>query len=567
MKRLNFSWGLAIALFLMATNLVLGQQTRIRYNLAGYEPDGIKRAVIVSDVDCNGRSWHLESSTGTTVLSGTIGASVTGVGEHTAKAYNHEIDFTAFEVLGEYQLVVDQIDPVKINIVNSPYQTLAHDVLRVIRVRRSGSSDAIDHGFSHGGDASTPIYEHNGGSSMEPSAWENQNRSINMLGGWYDAGDYLKFTITTAYTAYNILLAYKLNPEIFDGVKRYSSTGWDDLLDEAKWGLDYLLKTMPDDNTFVIQVGSEDDHNQGQRLPENDALDGHRNAYTVKSKPQMALTVAALAMGYQVFKDQDQSLANTYLAKAEGIYAQFNINSTDLAYYEAESNPFYMDENYNDNAALAATELYLATNSSAYLDDAKTYIDAAEAGYWASWADVNLKANYRLASEYNKAKNFFLEDLDHFLKQANKTDNVWKIPHDYVWGSLYSQFGVANGAFTHMLMEDDNKYEDMARGVINYTFGLNNWGRGFVASENYPMANETSYAQIYRLQPNLFPIGEIAEGPVPKSDHVPMVKWFDPAINPDTLHIQGTSDLYNDFNTSSSAYYEFEGDFVCPNLS
>lgn len=555
--------GMFLALLFLSSSVLEAQNARLRYNLAGYEPNASKRMVIMADESCGGKVWTIKDATGAIVLNGTVGTSVTGVGEHTPKAYNHEVYFSELSVPGDYTFELAGTPSVTIQVSNSPYSALAHEVLRVLRVRRSGSHDALDHAYSHGGDASAPVYNHDGSVNWAKYNWNSAGSNVDMLGGWYDAGDYIKFTMTISYTAYNILTAYRLNPEIFDGVKVNSTTQWNDMLDEAKWGLDYLMKTMPDNNTFVIQVGDEADHDQGLRLPENDALNGSRAAFSVKSQTQMALNAAALALGYNVFKTKDLALANTYLAKAEAIYAQAKASSVKSGYYSANTNDFYKDNSELDNFELAAAELYIATQSANYLTDAKAYADAAQGGYWSSWANVNMKANYRLAPYYTVAQNNLNYELDYFNGKINSANNIWNLPHDYVWGSLYSQIGVAASALSHMVDYNSSAtYNTMAKAVIDYTFGVNNWGLGFVASKLYPGSIETSYSQIYRLQPSKFPAGEIAEGPAPYADHVPMRQWFAPVHN-DNLLIRGTNDLFRDFNTSGATYFEMEGDFVC----
>lgn len=569
MKKINvFFKGACIALILLSSGVLEAQVTRIRTNNLGYRPEADKRLVIISDEDCKGKTLTIRSTGGALVRSYTVEDTIAGKGMHTPKAFNHEVYFSDLRTPGTYVLDLEGLTSKTIQIQASPFEQLAHDVLRVIRVRRSGSDDAIDHAFSHGGDSTAPVYAHNGTSSWDTSSWNKPTgQEVNLLGGWYDAGDYIKFTATVSYTAYNLLTAYRINPEMFNAIQRYSSTEDCDMLDEIKWGLDYLMKTMPDDNTFIIQIGGVEDHNAGVRLPEDDELDGKRRAYSTKSKSQMGINAAALALGYNVFKDIDKDLADTYLTKAKAIYAQAKPATIESGHYAVvgDNHVFYADSDCDDNMQLAATELYIATLNASYLADAKAYADVAQGGYWSSWCNVNMKANHRLAPYYTVAKNHLSSELNYFNGKINSVNNIWNIPHDYVWGSLYSQLGVAASAITFDSEQTvPPVYGKMVNSVLDYTFGLNNWGLGFIVTKRHEGAIETSYSDIYRIKKDIFPTGEIAEGPVQLREHEPQRYLFSSPGHNNELPIRGTTtDKFKDFNTDSSAYFENEVDFVC----
>src|SRR3546814_4934841 len=61
-----------------------------------------------------------------------------------------------------------------------------------------------------------------------------------------DASDYLQYSTTSANATYHLLAAYRDFPSVFEDDKQANglkgSNGLADVLDEAKWGLDWLLK-------------------------------------------------------------------------------------------------------------------------------------------------------------------------------------------------------------------------------------------------------------------------------------------------------------------------------------
>ena len=110
--------------------------------------------------------------------------------------------------------------------------------------------------------------------------------------------------------------------------------------------------------------------------------------------------------------------------------------------------------------------------------------------------------------------------MEGFEKKALNKNNIWNIPHDYTWGSLYSFFGVASSAILHDELLKVSRFSYLAQDVIDYTFGKNNWGVSFVATKKLTNSVKNVYSQTYKLQPQLFPIGAIAEGPGDLEGHL-----------------------------------------------
>ncbi|MBX9851771.1 MAG: glycoside hydrolase family 9 protein [Cytophagaceae bacterium] len=543
----------ALIIFLNFYSSLGGQW--VRYNIAGYDPVRPKKVVVMADNNCTGYGWRLKNASATVAASGTLGASVTGSGNYMPKAFNYEIDFSSVETIGTYTLEVDNIGNYTITISCRPYSFTLSQILRTIRVRRSGSNAALDHATSHLGDASCPTFDRAGSNNGSWAASADGKR-VNMLGGYYDAGDYIKFTLTNAYLTYFMLRSYEAAPELFDGVKLYSTTSLDDLLDECKWGLDFLMKTMPDANEFIIQTGGSADHEEWpQRLPENDNLDGQRECYSSFSRTQMGFTAAALALGSNVFAAKGLTTdAANYRNKAIQIYTAAKASAAANAWWEGGGEVYYDDNTYNDNMELAAIELYRLTGTASYLTDAKTYGNAAGSAGWSAWSDINMTAHCRLLPYYPAIQSSITEDLNSFLTTANSANNTWRIPHSSVWGSLYSQFSVAHSAMQYKLQSGSATYDQFGYDVVDYTLGRNAWGLGFIATQTIPGTITSSYAAIYKLQPSKFPYGEIAEGPAPASDHSSNTVYFSPPHNPGLWHSQ--------FNTSQFTFFEQPGDYV-----
>jgi endoglucanase len=536
-------------LFLLFFALSVQGQQYIRFNQVGYSPERPKRAIVMSNENATGWDWTITDQNKHIVLSGKLGPSISGKGMHTSHPYNYEIIFSELKTLGQYQLSMNKGEPVNIVIKQDPYAFITSDIIRYLRVQRSGTALSLDHKASHVGDSSCAIMTKETESN---ESWKlNANASnVNMLGGWYDAGDYLKFTLTIAYTTHQLLHAYTINPALFNQ-KKYSKSQYNDLLDEAKWGLDYLCRTMPNDKTFVIEVGGAEDHKQGNRLPDQDPLNGKRNAYADFSPTQMGYTAAALALGAQVFDSiTHPALHQRYKTEAIKIYEKA-LQYTTPSWVKDGWESFYGDEKVYDNMQLAATELYRLTQYPTYLKQAKAFSDQSKEGYWYSWGDANLLAHNRLYPFANTTGSYIFADLYHFETYANKAGNIWKLPHEYTWASLYSLMGVANNGLLYDRNTQKTDYKQMGYDVLDYTLGMNNWGIAMVCSKDIPHAIRNVYSQVYKLQPSLYPTGAVAEGPGDRETHEELKQYFE--IPPENS--------FEAFNTEKVVFYDLNTNF------
>ncbi|MBN2806567.1 MAG: glycoside hydrolase family 9 protein [Prolixibacteraceae bacterium] len=85
----------------------------------------------------------------------------------------------------------------------------------------------------------------------------NAAKERDVSGGWYDAGDYNKYTSWTSSYVIDMMLAYLERPKAWadDYNLPESGNGIPDLLDEAKWGMDHLLRLQFDDGSVISIVG------------------------------------------------------------------------------------------------------------------------------------------------------------------------------------------------------------------------------------------------------------------------------------------------------------------------
>lgn len=540
-----FTW-LAV---LLAAAGQLHAEIFLRWNQAGYAPGQPKVLVALSDADLAGRDW-LVTRDGV-ALRGTFGASVTGEGDHSPFPYNHSVDLGPLKEPGEYEFTTAGASPARIRIASDPYARLRPLPLRHLRVMRSGSDDTLLRKFSHPGDARAPVFVSDGDPANGKWKPAVPARTVDALGGWYDAGDQIKFTLTQAATTYHLLLAYRLHPALFGKV--YSRTELPDVLDEARHGLEFLLRVMPDSDTFIIQVGNAEDHNQDARLPENDRLDGKRPALCALSRVHMGAAAAALALGARTFGEIGRADdRDRYGTMARKIYARaLEPDTIPTAFERDEVNDFYRDSEPEDQLAVTAMELYNLTGDDTYLVQAKAF--APPAGKEVGWGDWNWLANALLAPHDTGAKQRLLDEIAGYIRHARERGDPWGIPSRYVWGSLARWVGIANATRqTARLHGTSPERGALFWGVTDYVFGRNNWGVSFLFAEELPNTLRHLYSPAYKLL-RQFPAGALSEGPGGRALHDSLSKWFTiPADDP-----------FHRFNTPAGVFFDNDTDFMC----
>jgi hypothetical protein len=525
-------------------------ELHLRWNQAGYRPDHPKVLYALATEDLAQRAWVVKRE-GAPVLRGVFGPSIAAVGDHTPFPYNHTADFSALLEPGDYEFVTAGAAPARFRIAVAPHERLVPLPLLHLRRARSGSPDTGFRPLSHPGDARAPVFVPDG--DPADGRWKpaEPGRTVDALGGWYDAGDYIKFTLNQAATAYHVLLAYRLNPALFAPAP--GSTALPDVLDEARHGLEFLMKVHPDRDTFIIQVATSEDHYQGLRLPHEDKLDGRRPALCALSRVHMGAAVAALALGARTFGELGRSddMAR-YSVMARKIYARaLESDTVPTAFERAKTNDFYRDPDPTDQLAVAAMELFALTGDETYLAQARSF--APPAGEEVGWADWNWLANIALAPHDASARQRLLDETAGYVRHARERGAPWGLPSRYVWGSLARWVGIANATReTARKFGSRPEHDALFWGIVDYTFGRNNWGVSFLFDEQLPNTVRQIYSPVYRLL-GVFPTGALSEGPGGRPLHDELSRYF--KLDP--------NDPFHRFNTPAGVFFDNNTDFMC----
>ncbi|MFD1050604.1 glycoside hydrolase family 9 protein, partial [Kibdelosporangium lantanae] len=241
-----------------------------------------------------GSAFTVTDASGRSVLTGKVGAS-TGKWSTTYPAV-YPIDISALRTTGTYQVKVGgTVSPsFRVDTANALFGRLVDDTVTFFQMQRDGSDvipGVMDRKPSHLTDRTASVYEiPKFDDETITSKMTKTGVTVDATGGWFDAGDFLKFTATTSYTVINLLLSQRT----------HRTTA---LAAEAQFGLDYLGKMWdPAKGVLYAQVGIGigdgrsfvGDH-EVWRLPEaDDALNpkpGDKDYY-IKYRPVFAANKA-----------------------------------------------------------------------------------------------------------------------------------------------------------------------------------------------------------------------------------------------------------------------------------
>ena len=324
---------------------------------------------------------------------------------------------------------------------------------------------------------------------------DGSDNNVDLTGGWYDAGDHVKFNLPMAYSA------AMLGWSVYEDRDAYEQSGQlEYILGDIKWVSDYLIKCHPEDEVFYYQVGDGNaDHSWWGPA---EVMSMNRPSYKVtKDNPGSCVVgeaAAELAIASIVFKDSDPEYSKLCLDHAKSLYAFADSTKSDSGYTAA--NGFYNSwSGFYDELSWAGCWLYIATDDSKYLENAKTYYPKAGQDYnWSlCWDDVHIGAAVMLA-KLTGEKTYMdavQKHLDFWTCGTSDGQKITYTPKGLAWldqwGSLRYATTTAFVATVYSRWEGCpsdkvSTYWDFAVSQANYALGSS--GRSYVVGfgENPP---------------------------------------------------------------------------------
>ncbi|MFE1440401.1 glycoside hydrolase family 9 protein [Streptomyces sp. NPDC058739] len=510
---------------------------RVRVNQAGYLPAGPKNATLVTEATAR-LPWELKDAAGAVVARGwTVPR-----GTDASSGQNvHSIDFGAYRRAGsDLTLVADGQASRPFDLGTAAYRQLRTDALKYYYTQRSGIEirDDLRPGYARpAGHVGTAP---NQGDTEVPCQPGVCDYTLDVRGGWYDAGDHGKYVVNGGISTWELLSTYERaglartgeRAPLGDGSLTVPESGnkVPDILDEARWELEFLLKMQVPDGRPLAGMAHHKIHDeQWTGLPLMPHADPQKRELHPPSTAATLNLAATAAQAARLYKPYDARFAAEALSAARKAWAAA------LAHpdrYASESDGIgggsYADPNVTDEFYWAAAELYLSTGEKQFADHVlASPVHTADLfgplGF--DWARTGAAGRLDLAlvpsglPGRDKVRQSVVRGADRYL--ATLRAHPYGMPYApdgnvYDWGSNHQVLNNAVVLATAYDLTGAAKYRDGALQAMDYVLGRNALNLSYVTGYG-EVSSHNQHARWYARQLDASqpspPRGTLAGGP------------------------------------------------------
>ncbi len=508
--------------------VVVNKIPTIRLNQVGFFPKSEKIAVIQSESK-QPRVWRVKDEQGNYLLAGKTKV----FGKNAASGEMvHQADFSA--LTDQHQNLVLEVDGKTshpFRIADDIYSELKHDALGYFYQNRSGieikekyvQRPDLARPAGHAPDKVTCFDK----TDDKGNDWPGCDFTMDVTGGWYDAGDHGKYVVNGGISTWTLMNLYERSQYI-EGAKEpfpdgdqaipEAGNGINDLLDETRWNMEFMMSMqIPKGSKVFAPVGNQRENMSNLKLTEIDAsgmafhkvadenwtgmpLPPHKDPMTrYVGQPSTAATLNLAATGAQcarIWKDIDADFAAQCLDAAKRAWKAANQHPEVYAYNNFTGSGPYDDVELADEFYWAAAELFITTEQAEYFDYIKAspfFLTApvgdetAKGDLW--WAGLSPAGNLSLAlvpsplDEASRAKvraNIVAAADGYYKQLANEGYHIPYTAEQYPWGSNSNL--VKRGIFLTYASDysGDSKYMQALVHAMDYILGRNPLDQSYI---------------------------------------------------------------------------------------
>lgn len=517
---------------------------KVLVNQVGYYPNLAKLATVRSEVQ-QPLDWKLFAGDGHEVAFGK--SQPAGLDEASGEAV-HLIDFTSFKTAGRgFTLAVGNDRSAPFDIGSGVYRKLKYDALAYFYHSRSGIELTMPYA---GGTQWTRPAGHLSDAKVPCAPSAGCSYSLDVSGGWYDAGDHGKYVVNGGITVWTLLDLYerslhlgKSTAALADGTLNIPEhkNGVPDLLDEVRWEVEFLLKMQVPDGEANAGMVHHKIHDKAWTAlgmaPHEDTMP--RYLYPVSTAATLNLAAVA-AQAARVWKPLDPKFAKRCLEAAEKAWAAAVKNPSLLAPPGGEGGGPYEDKHLDDELYWAAAELFITSKRPEYrqfLSSSPFYLkvpprlrDDDDAGLPSpmTWQEVASLGTLSLAvvpgalpaAEQKSARQAVIAAADEYLgilkKRGFRVPIDWGQKNKAPWGS--NSFLLNNLIVIGLAADftDAHKYLNAVGAGMDYILGRNAMDQCYVTGYGTrPLVNPHHRFWAYQTNQKFphAPPGAVSGGP------------------------------------------------------
>lgn len=476
------------SLLMLGALLPMSVAAQIRLNQVGMYPAQEKTAVIEGEVR-QGEVSIVNAATGESIQPQVLRVATSPWSGKKRTI----VDFSQLSAPGRYTVRCGQ-HTAEFTIAESALKEVTKGALKSFYLMRTGM--AIEERYA--GEFARPMGHPDTQVYIHPSAASPKRKAgsvISSPGGWYDAGDYNKYIVNSAFSIGIVLASYEQNKAYYDRLKvnipeRDNQTA--DVLDEMMYNLQWML-TMQDPDDGGVYHKLTTPSFEGFVMP----TDCHQPRYVVQKSTAAALDFAAVMAqaarifrgngDYPLFAEQARQAALAAYQWAESnprvIYDQSKMNEQ---FDPDVQTGTYGDGHLDDEWFWAAIELYLLTAQERYAHTAKQHRPGRFSA--PTWGNVATLGVYEWLTNPSSEQTNYRSQLISYCDSLVATTPTSSFqtpsgnaPRDFGWGCLAETF-CANGLsllYAYRLTADA-KYLVAAQQNIDYVLGRNATGYCYI---------------------------------------------------------------------------------------
>ena len=357
----------------------VGPLPKVRVNQVGYLPQYPKIATY-KEASEQPVAWQLVDAQGQMVAEGQTQV----FGEDPAAGERvHLIDFSSFKTEGAGYVLKAGTggESFPFDIAQDVYRQLKYDALAYFYQDRSGIEiradlvgDQFAHPAGHPGDSDVECAPKN---ELLPAQQELAcDYSLDVSGGWYDAGDYGKYVVNGGIALWTMFDEFErlkyLGKTVGDfGDKKLkipeAGNGTPDILDEARWEMEWMLRMqVPEGKPYAGMVHHKIHSNKWTPIPTAPFDDKVPRYLRPISTAATLNLVATAAQAARLFRSIDPAFSKRCLRAAQRGWAAAAKHPKVIAEGEVEGGGAYGDSTFTDEWYWAAAEMFITTGNAAY---------------------------------------------------------------------------------------------------------------------------------------------------------------------------------------------------------